>query len=50
MKYDKPDIVGADDFGFALNLINPEAIIQIMQYGKKEAGVLKIQFVRLTRL
>ena len=33
MKYDKPDTVGADDFGFALNLINPEAIIQIMQYG-----------------
>ena len=33
MKYDKPYTVGADNFGFALNLINPEAIIEIMQYG-----------------
>ena len=33
MKYDKPDTIGVDDFGFALSIINPEAIIQIMQIG-----------------
>tara|TARA_B000000460_G_scaffold141250_1_gene99746 strand:- start:1064 stop:1435 length:372 start_codon:yes stop_codon:yes gene_type:complete len=42
MKYDKPDIVGADDFGFALNLINPEAIIQIMQYGTYGTSSLRL--------
>ena len=32
-KYDKPDSVSADDFGFALHLINSDAVVQIMQYG-----------------
>ena len=42
MKYDKPDTVAADDFGFALNLINPEAIIQIMQYGTYGTSSLRL--------
>ena len=33
MKYDKPESVGVDDFGFALHLINSDAVVQIMQYG-----------------
>tara|TARA_R110000765_G_scaffold381164_1_gene472398 strand:+ start:167 stop:538 length:372 start_codon:yes stop_codon:yes gene_type:complete len=32
-KYDKPESVGADDFGFALQLINSDAVVEIMQYG-----------------
>ena len=32
-KYDKPESVGVDDFGFALHLINSDAVVQIMQYG-----------------
>ena len=32
-KYDKPDSVSADDFGFALHLINSDAVVEIMQYG-----------------
>ncbi len=33
MKYDKPDTVGVDDFGFALHLINSDAVVEIMQTG-----------------
>ena len=32
-KYDKPESVGADDFGFALHLINSDAVVEIMQTG-----------------
>jgi len=32
-RYEKPESVGADDFGFALSLINSDAVIQIMQTG-----------------
>ena len=32
-KYDKPASVGVDDFGFALHLINTDAVVEIMQYG-----------------
>ena len=32
-KYDKPRSVDADDFGFALHLINIDAVVEIMQYG-----------------
>ena len=32
-KYEKPTSVDADDFGFALHLINTDAVVQIMQYG-----------------
>ena len=42
MKYDKPDIVGADDFGFALNLINSDAVVEIMQYGTYGTPSLKL--------
>ena len=33
MKYGKPESVSADDFGFALHLINSDAVVEIMQYG-----------------
>ena len=32
-KYDKPESVGANDFGFALHLINTDAVVEIMQTG-----------------
>ena len=32
-KYDKPASVGVDDFGFALHLINSDAVVEIMQTG-----------------
>jgi len=32
-KYDKPESVAADDFGFALHVINTDAVGEIMQYG-----------------
>ena len=32
-KYEKPESVGVDDFGFALHLINSDAVVEIMQYG-----------------
>ena len=32
-KYEKPDSVGVDDFGFALSLINSNAVVEIMQTG-----------------
>ena len=32
-KYDKPASVGVDDFGFALHLINSDAVGEIMQTG-----------------
>jgi hypothetical protein len=31
--YDKPESVGVDDFGWALHLINTDAVVNIMQYG-----------------
>ena len=33
MKYGKPESVSADDFGYALHLINSDAVVEIMQYG-----------------
>ena len=33
MKYEKPAEIHADDFGFALHLINSDAVVGIMQYG-----------------
>ena len=33
MKHDKPESVSADDFGYALHLINSDAVVEIMQYG-----------------
>jgi uncharacterized protein YjiS (DUF1127 family) len=33
MKYEKPAEIHADDFGFALHLINSDAVGEIMQYG-----------------
>ena len=33
MKYEKPAEIHADDFGFALHLINSDAVVEIMQYG-----------------
>ena len=33
MKYEKPAEIDADDFGFALHLINSDAVVEIMQYG-----------------
>ena len=32
-KYEKPESVGVDDFGFALHLINTDAVVEIIQYG-----------------
>jgi len=32
-KYEKPQGVDTDDFGFALNIINADAVIEIMGYG-----------------
>jgi hypothetical protein len=32
-KYSKPESVSADDFGFALNLINRDAVVEIVQTG-----------------
>ena len=32
-KHEKPESVSADDFGFALHLINSDAVVEIMQYG-----------------
>jgi len=32
-KYDKPESVGVDDFGFALHLINSDAVVEIVQTG-----------------
>ena len=33
MKYEKPAEIHADDFGFALYIINSDAVGEIMQYG-----------------
>ena len=33
MKYEKPTEIHADDFGFALYIINSDAVGEIMQYG-----------------
>ena len=41
-KYDKPRSVDADDFGFALSLINRDAIVEIMQYGTYGTPSLKL--------
>ncbi len=40
---DKPDEVLPDDFGFALHLINTDAVVQIMQYG--EIGTPSLRLV-----
>ncbi len=32
-KYEKPESVGVDDFGFALHLINSDAVVEIVQTG-----------------
>ena len=41
-KYDKPESVGVNDFGFALNLINSDAVIEIMQTGVYGTPSLKL--------
>ena len=33
MKYDKPETVSADDFGYALHLINSDAVVEVIQHG-----------------
>ena len=33
MQYEKPESVDVDDFGFALNLINSDAVVEIVQTG-----------------
>ena len=33
MKYDKPESIAADYFGFALHLINSDAVVEIVQTG-----------------
>ena len=40
--YEKPEAVGADDFGFALHLINTDAVVNIMQYGTYGTPSLKL--------
>jgi hypothetical protein len=42
MKYEKPESVGADDFGFALHLINADAVVNIMQTGVYGTSSLKL--------
>jgi len=39
---DKPDEVLPDDFGFALHLINSDAVVEIMQYGAYGTPSLKL--------
>ena len=39
---DKPDEVLPDDFGFALHLINSDAVVGIMQYGTYGTPSLKL--------
>jgi len=39
---DKPDEVLPDDFGFALQLINSDAVVEIMQYGAYGTPSLKL--------
>ena len=41
-KYDKPESVGANDFGLALHLINSDAVGEIMQYGTYGTPSLKL--------
>jgi len=41
-KYDKPESVSADDFGFALHLINTDAVVEIMQTGTYGTPSLKL--------
>ena len=41
-KYEKPESVGVDDFGFALSLINSDAVVEIMQYGTYGTPSLKL--------
>ena len=42
MKHDKPESVSADDFGYALHLINSDAVVEIMQYGTYGTPSLKL--------
>ncbi len=42
VNYEKPESVGADDFGFALHLINTDAVVEIMQYGTYGTPSLKL--------
>jgi hypothetical protein len=41
-KHDKPESVGVDDFGFALHLINSDAVVEIMQIGVYGTPSLKL--------
>ena len=41
-KYEKPRSVNADDFGFALHLINSDAVVNIMQTGVYGTPSLKL--------
>ena len=42
MKYEKPAEIHADDFGFALHLINSDAVVEIMQYGTYDTPSLRL--------
>ena len=49
MKYDKPESVSADDFGYALHLINSDAVVEIMQYGTYGTPSLRsVSYTHLT--
>ena len=41
-KYNKPRSVDTDDFGFALHLINSDAVVEIMQTGTYGTPSLKL--------
>ena len=41
-KYEKPESVGVDDFGFALNLINSDAVGEIIQTGVYGTSSIKL--------
>jgi hypothetical protein len=41
-KYEKPESVGVDDFGFALHIINSDAVVEIMQTGVYGTPSLKL--------
>ena len=42
MKYDKPESIAADYFGFALHLINSDAVVEIVQTGTYGTPSLKL--------
>tara|TARA_R100000306_G_C4362833_1_gene136158 strand:+ start:842 stop:1210 length:369 start_codon:yes stop_codon:yes gene_type:complete len=42
MQYEKPESVDVDDFGLALNLINSDAVVEIVQTGTYGTPSLKL--------